>query len=211
MYTIVTPEKIQLDPGSVVRLPGSWQDYQALVQQLGDRPNPRIKFRKGEILLMNPLPEHGRQVHILANVVTVLLDHLEQEYDAFTPITMELPEISGIEPDYCFYIDNWEAASGKNRIDWEIDPPPDLVIEVDVTSYTAVEDYLPYRVPEVWLFKKKRLMMYGLVDGTYSVQETSQFFPEMNLPAIVEDCLQMAQQRNTSAAMRALRQQLATL
>jgi len=37
-------------------------------------------------------------------------------YDAFTPVTMELPEESGIEPDYCFYIDNWKAVSGKERI-----------------------------------------------------------------------------------------------
>jgi len=36
---------------------------------------------------------------------------------------MELPE-SGIEPDYCFYIDNWKAVSGKERINWSVDPPP---------------------------------------------------------------------------------------
>lgn len=51
-------------------------------------------------------------------MVKVLLDHLGQEYEAFTPITMELPQESGIELDYCFYIENWQAIVGKDRINW---------------------------------------------------------------------------------------------
>ena len=86
-----------------------WQDYRALSQQLDDRSIPRIKYRPGEILLMAPLPEHGRKAHMAASAVTVILDHLGQEYEAFTPIAMELPEESGIEPDYCFYIARWAA------------------------------------------------------------------------------------------------------
>lgn len=77
-------------------------------------------------------------------MITTLLDHLEREYDAFTPITMELPLISGIEPEYCFYITNWEAITGKKRFNWQVDPPPNIVLEVDVTSYTDTNDYIPY-------------------------------------------------------------------
>jgi Uma2 family endonuclease len=116
MFAVVTPEKIQLPPGAVVRLPESWQDYQALSKQLGDRSLPRIKYRPGEILLMAPLPEYGRKAHVAAQVVMVLLDDLEQEYEAFMPVTMELPPVSGIEPGYCFYIDNWAAVAGKDGI-----------------------------------------------------------------------------------------------
>lgn len=61
MFAVVTPEKIHLPPGAVIRLLGSWQDYQALNEQLGDRSSPRIKYRDGEILLMAPLAEHGRK------------------------------------------------------------------------------------------------------------------------------------------------------
>ena len=116
MFAVVTPKEIQLSPGTVVRLPGTWQDYQILSQQLGDRSSPRIKYRPGKILLMAPLVEHGRKIGIIADVVKVLLDCLRQEYEAFTPITMNLPESSGIEPDYCFYIQNWAAIAGKDRI-----------------------------------------------------------------------------------------------
>lgn len=210
MFAVVTPEKIQLPPGAVVRLPGSWQDYRLLTQQLGDRSIPRIKYRRGEILLMSPLAQHGRQAHIIAMVVTVLLDHLGQDYEAFTPITMELPEESGIEPDYCFYIDHWAAVAGKDRINWGIDPPPDLVIEIDVTSYTDVNDYLPYRVPEVWLFKKNHLIIHGLQGERYTVQPSSYYFPNINVSEVITECFQIARDRNTSVAIRELRQKLAS-
>lgn len=55
---------------------------------------------------MSPLPDHGCKANVVADIVKVLLDHLRQDYEAFTPITMELPEVGGIEPDYCFCIDS---------------------------------------------------------------------------------------------------------
>ena len=208
MFAVVTPEKIHLPPGTVMKLPGTWQDYQALVQQLGDRQIPRIKYRPGEILLMSPLPVHGRQAHIIAMVAMVLLDYLGLEYEAFTPITMDLPEVRGIEPDYCFYIDNWAAIAGKDRIAWGVEPPPDLAIEVDVTSYTDVDDYLPYRVPEVWLFKQNRLRIYGLEGEGYVETSVSRFFPNFKISELVLECYQMSRDRNTSMAIRELRRKV---
>lgn len=209
MFAVITPETIELPPGTVVRLLGTWDDYQAIVEQLGDRTIPRVKYRPGEILLMSPLPVHGRQAHILAQVVMVLLDHLEQDYEAFTPITMDLPEIRGIEPDYCFYIDHWAAVAGKDRIKWGVDPSPDLIIEIDVTSYTDVNDYLPYQVPEAWIFKRNRLLIYGLENNQYTLQTSSRYFPNLNILEIIEECLHRANERNTSTAIRELRQKLA--
>ncbi len=167
MYAVISREKIHLPPGSVVRMPGTWQDYCALRESRSDGSIPRIKFRNGEILLMSPLPRHGREANILADVVKVLLDSEERNYEAFTPITMDIPESGAIEPDYCFYIDHWQAAAGKDRINWQPDPPPDLVIEIDVTTYTAAEDYAPYSVPEVWLFKKGGLKIYAFSNTVY--------------------------------------------
>ncbi|MCL1462877.1 Uma2 family endonuclease [Argonema galeatum] len=208
MFAVVTPEKIHLPAGAIVRLPGNWQDYQKLVEQLGDRSIPRIKYRPGEILLMSPLPAHGREAHIIAMVVIVLLDYLERDYEAFTPITMDLPEIRGIEPDYCFYINNWAAVAGKDRINWGVDPSPDLVIEIDVTSYTDVNDYLPYRVPEVWIYKRKRLVIYSYREEGYEVVHNSRYFPTMNISEMLIECFQIAGDRNTSTAIRELRRKL---
>ena len=208
MYALVSSEKIQLPSGAVVRLPATWQEYQNLCQQRGDGSIPRMKYRDGEVLLMSPLLVHGRDANLIADIIKALLDHDGREYDAFTPVTMELPEESGIEPDYCFYIDNWEAVSGKERIDWKNDPPPDLVVEIDVTSYSDVEDYLPYRVPEVWLFKKQKLLIYQLQGREYQLQMESRYFPTIQLQDVIARCTQIAYARNTSAAIRDLRQDL---
>jgi Uma2 family endonuclease len=206
MFALISPDKTQLPPGAVVRLPASWQEYQHLCEQRGDGSIPRIKYRSGEVLLMSPLPVHGRDAHLLANIVITLLDYQGREYDAFTPVTMSLPEESGIEPDYCFYIDNWQAVSGKKRIDWQQDPPPDLVIEIDVTSYSDVQDYLPYKIPEVWLLRNQQLLIYQLQGENYQLQSNSRYFPDFDLITAIARCLQIAYERNTSAAIRDLKQ-----
>ncbi|MGV0106680.1 putative restriction endonuclease domain-containing protein [Nostoc sp. DSM 114160] len=205
MDTVITPERIELPPGAVLKLLGDWKDYQVLSQQLGDRSSPRIKYRKGEILLMAPLPEHGRDASLLADIAKVLLDHLNRAYESFTPITMSLPEISGIEPDFCFYIENSRAVVGKKRINWESDPPPDLAIEIDVTSYTDVNDFLPYRVPEVWILKNNQLLIYRLQGESYALTESS-YFP--NVREIVQQCLQRANEQTTSEVIKWLRNYL---
>jgi Uma2 family endonuclease len=205
MYALISKDTIELPAGTVVRIPGNWEDYYALCQSRGNGSIPRIKYRDGEILLMSPLPRHGREANILADVVKVLLDSQKRNYEAFTPITMELPQKSGIEPDYCFYIDNWQAAVGKDRLNWGIDPPPDLVIEIDVTSYSDVNDYLPYQVPEVWIFKKSQLTIHGLQDGTYQRQSASRYFSEINLQLLITNCLQAVAQRGTGVVMGELR------
>lgn len=206
MFAIVSSEKIYLPPGTVVRMPATWENYQNLCQQRGDGSIPRIKYRTGEVLLMSPLPKHGRDASLIADMIKVLLDYNGREYDSFTPVTMELPEESGIEPDYCFYIDNWEAVSGKERIDWRVDPPPDLLLEIDVTSYSDVNDYLPYRVPEIWLFRRNQLAIYQLQTTEYSLSTHSRYFPDIDLQELIIKYRQIAYERNTSAAIRQLRQ-----
>lgn len=205
MFAVVSTDRIELPPGGVVKLPCTWEEYEQLTDNRGNRSIPRMKYRPGEILLMVPLPEHGKSASVVANVVEALLDHGERDYDSFTPITMTLPQQGGIEPDYCFYINNWQAVRGQRRIDWETAPPPDLVIEVDVTSYSQIDDYLPFSVPEVWLLKDDRLQLYRLNDRKYEECRDSRYFPGINLQGMVAECLRIAYEQNTSAAIRHLR------
>jgi Uma2 family endonuclease len=209
MFTaIVSQDQLQVSAGAVLKIPATWQEYLQIRQQRGDGSIPRIKYCHGEVLLMSPMAAHGRDASLLADVAKALLDHEGREYDSFTPVTMELPEESGIEPDYCFYIDNWQAISGKQRINWQEDPPPDLVIEVDVTSYTDVADYLPYQVPEVWLWKKQVLKIYRLQNGEYALQDSSMFLPSIDLPEVLQIVIEDAYARNSSFAISRLRKRL---
>ncbi len=208
MYAVISTDRISIPPGSVMRIPGTWEDFCQLRDSRGDGSIPRLKYHDGEILLMSPLPRHGREANIIADIVKVLLDSQDRNYEAFTPITMELPEVSGIEPDYCFYIDNWQAIVGKDRIDWQVDPAPDLVIEIDVTSYTSELDFLPYNVPEVWLFKNYRLTIYQLADGKYEVSNNSRYFPDFSLKKSIDLCFQNAKEKGTGVAINELRRSL---
>ncbi len=205
VYAVVSTDNIQIPPGSVMRIPGSWSDFCQLRDSRGDGSIPRLKYRHGEILLMSPLPRHGREAHLVARVVEILLESQDRNYEAFTPITMELPEVGGIEPDYCFYIDNWQTVVGKDRIDWKVDPPPDLVIEIDVTSYTSELDFLPYQVPEVWLLKNYRLIIYQLEADRYVASNNSLYFPDVLIQETIERCFATAKEKGTGAAISELR------
>lgn len=208
MNAVVSIDRIQIPPGSVLRMPGNWEDYCQLRDSRGDGSIPRLKYLPGEILLMSPLPRHGREAHLIARIVEIILESQDRNYEAFTPITMDLPEVSGIEPDYCFYIDNWQAAVGKDRIDWEVELPPDLAIEIDVTSFTSEQYFLPYSVPEVWILKKSRLTIYQLVDGKYEVSANSRYFPNLLLQDTIDRCFTTAKEQGTGTAMSELRRSL---
>ena len=150
-------------------------------------------------------PSTQPTTNIIADIVKALLDNEDRNYEAFTPIMMELPEVSGVEPDYCFYIDNWQAVVGKDRIDWKVDLPPDLAIEIDVTSFTSELDFLPFNVPEVWIFKKYQLTIYQLVTDKYEVSETSRYFPGILLQQTIDDCFVIAKEKGTGAVISQLR------
>jgi Uma2 family endonuclease len=205
VYAVVSADRISIPPGSVLRMPGSWQDFCQLRDRRGDGSIPRVRYRHEEILLMSPLPRHGREANIIADIVKALLDEEGRNYEAFTPITMELSEVGGIEPDYCFYIDNWQAVLGKDRIDWKVDLPPDLAIKIDVTSFTSELDFLPFNVPEVWIFKKYQLTIYQLVTDKYEVSETSRYFPNILLQQTIDNCFIIAKEKGTGAAINELR------
>ena len=68
----ITPEKIDLPPGTLVHFPGTLSDYEILLAQLGDRAATRIRFRDNYIFIMSPLPEHSNQVDILSDLVKAL-------------------------------------------------------------------------------------------------------------------------------------------
>ncbi len=185
---IVKPNAIELPAGAVVRVPGTWQDYQAMLEHLGDRTSPRIKYRNGELLLMVPLPEHGKQLDIVVDMVKVLLRHQGLRFDSYHETTMDLPEHSGVIPDHFFYIGELPVV-GKRRIDWSNDPPPNLAIECDITSFTSVNDYLPYRVSELWIIRRQKIEIYQFQDERYIQVQQSQFFGGFDLNAIFSECI----------------------
>lgn len=208
MLPTVTPDCIDLPAGTLLCFPGTLDDYEQILAQLGDRAATRVRFRNNQIWLMNPLPEHGKEIAIIVDIVKAILDYQDRDWESFHPITLRRENTAGLEPDACFYIQNYQAILGKRRLDLNIDPPPDLAIEIDVTSFTRIEDYLPLAIPEVWIYKANQLEIYRLENNQYLRTETSRVFPSLPIRSVIEQYVNRSWEVGSSMALRELRQGL---
>jgi len=136
-----------------------------------------------------PTFERGQLDAIIADLIDALLNQQLCDYVRTTPVTLQVPERAGIEPDHCFWLTHWAAVSSKSRIDLVIDPPPDIAVEVDVTNFTNIDDYESFGVLEVWLVRGKALTIFGLTPEGYVPVESSQFFPDIVMAKLYEQVI----------------------
>lgn len=201
----ITPERVELDPGDEMILRfRSWQDYESLLARRLDLAGLRIRYsaETQEIRVMSPLPSHGKNADMLADLVKAMLRWQSKDWEAYTPITLKKLNEQGVEPDYCFYIQNRSAVLGKERIDLAIDPPPDLAIEVDFTSRTQPEDYQAIAIPEFWIYRQSALLIY-LHDGSrYQETSLSAQFSEIDIKKLLPQYVDRSWQVGSSVALR---------
>jgi len=186
--TAIAPIK-SLPDGSVATIPMSWAEYQQLVESRGDRSTPRLKYADGYLTLKMPTFEHGQLDAIVADLIVAILNRQLRDYVRTTPITLQIPEQAGIEPDHCFWLSNWASVSGKSRIDLATDPPPDIAVEVDVTNFTNIADYELFKVPEVWLIRGDVLAIFVLTTEGYTETESSQFLPDIAIAKLYQQVI----------------------
>ena len=208
MLPTITPDKIDLPPGTLLHFPGTLGDYEQLLRQLGDRSIPRIRFREHHIFLMSPLPEHGKEIEVIADLVKAILRHQGRDWESFHPITLRAGKEAGLEPDVCFYLENYPAILGKRKLDLSIEPPPDLAIEIDVTSFTRIEDYISLAIPEVWIYKQGELNIYQFEDNSYLAANTSKVFPNLAVKQTIPQYVNRAWEVGSSVAVREFSQLL---
>ena len=208
MLPTITPDKIDLPAGTLLKFPGTIADYEQLLNRFGDRSIPRLRFRDNQILLMSPLPEHGNEIDVISDLIKALLRHQGKDWQSFHPITLRCGKEPGLEPDACFYIENYQAILGKRRLDLSIDPPPDLAIEIDVTSFTRIEDYITLAIPEVWIYKADELHIYLFTNNGYKKSDTSLIFPNFPVKEIISQYVSRAWQVGSSVALREFEQTL---
>ena len=174
-------------PEQIVQLSGiSWQTYETLLAEIGDR-QIRLTYNRGNLEIMVPSPEHERFKTIMGRFVETLAEELDVRIEPLGSTTFKRPELSGVEPDECFYIQNLSAVKGKKRIDLNQDPPPDLVVEIDITSRSenSLQVYADLGVPEVWIYNGSRLRINRLENGEYVEGEISLAFPSLPILEIV--------------------------
>lgn len=200
----ITQDKIELAPGDELILRcRTWEDYENLLTRRQDKAGLRIKYSSltGEIRVISPLPGHGKNVDMLADFVKAMLRNSYKGWEAFTPITLKYSNQQGAEPDYCFYIENRHRILGKERIDLQNDPPPDLAIEVDLTSTTKPEDYQIIAPVELWIYRRSGLLIYQYDKKQYKESQTSCIFPDIDVKTLIPQYVERGWQVGSSVAV----------
>ena len=178
-----------LPDGSVATIPMSWAEYEQWVATRCDRSVPRLKYANGHLTLKMPTFEHGQLDAIVVDLIVAILNQQLRDYIHTTPVTLQIPEQAGIEPDHCFWLSNWAVVNGKSRIDLTTDPPPDIVVEVDVTNFTNIADYEPFKVAEIWLIRGDTLEIFILTPERYIQTDFSQFFSDVDMPRLYQQVI----------------------
>ena len=158
----------------------SWETYEALLADGGDCRQTRMAFDQGVLEIVTPSFEHERFRDVVSGVAEIILDTREQDYVRSGSVTLKQEELArGFEADASFYVAHAPRVRGLNQIDLHSDPPPDLVIEVDVSrsSLDKLPIYAALGVPEVWRCRSGSVYVYRLVGSSYAEADESQALP----------------------------------
>ena len=198
-------------PGGEGRIvvPGvDWGDYEKMLQIVGDR-HIHVTYDQGTMEVRMPSQRHEQAAQLLGFFIPQVADELEVDYEPLGMTTWKRPDMEkGLESDQCYYIRNEAIVRERKELDLEVDPPPDLAVEVDITSSSLnrMAIYAELRVPEVWRYDGRTLTMYQLqADGSYRPCETSLSFPGLR-PADVERFLELGRTMPKRQWARAIRE-----
>ncbi len=171
-----------------------WATYRALLSDLGDHGGRRLTFDRGLLEIMSPSSTHERLKRIIGRFVEALTEELGVEIRSGGSTTFKSNEREqGLEPDECYYLQGEPKVRGKEKINLTRDPPPDLAIEIDITSSSLDRFgiYAGFKIPEVWRYNGERLKAYrlkkrGMKGGEgYAEIEKSLAFPALPLEGFV--------------------------
>ncbi len=212
MSTLVEPitkqsSYVQIEP-KVILSNISWATYESLVTDLGNQSAIRLTYDRGILEIMSPLAEPEEINRTLAQFVEMLAEELNLDIERLGSTTFKREDLAkGFEPDSCYYIQNENKISGKKDIDLSLDPPPDLIIEIDITSSSIdkLPIYSKIGVLEVWRFSRKTLSILTLSNSQYIEVKTSLAFPIIS-SEVLNDFLEKSQTMKSTALSKSFRE-----
>ena len=166
-----------------------WDEYEQLLDQVGEGCHLRISYDNGRLEIITPSSKHEKYKNLLHDLVLILSDELDQEILSYGSTTWKLkPKGKGAEGDDCFYIQHASQIGEKDQLDLGSDPPPDLVIEIDLThdSSRKFAIYPALGVPEIWLYDGSRFSVWQLADQAYAPASFSLAFPFLTAGHLAE-------------------------
>jgi Uma2 family endonuclease len=159
-----------------------WRTYTRLLRVFQERPGFRLTYDRGTLEIMSPRLEHEKPAYLLGRFIDVLTEELNMPCIAGRSVTLRRRRKGrGLEPDNCYWIVNAPRLQGRRELDLRVDPPPDLAIEVDVTSSSLdrMSIYAALGVPEVWRLSTGPIAFHILQGRAYEVRPNSVSFPQL--------------------------------
>lgn len=161
-----------------------WEFYESILRRIGDR-HVFVTFDRGRLELMSPSWKHDTRSRRIAMLVTIVAEELEIPILGGGSTTFRREDVQGgLEPDQCFYVQGVERVRGREEIDLDRDPAPDLAVEVEISRRSLDREgiYARLGVPELWKDDGKRLRAFLLDEsGKYQPTERSAAFPTLRI------------------------------
>jgi Uma2 family endonuclease len=160
----------------------SWEMYESLLAAHQDTSAPRFTYDRGRLEITSSSAVHEQIKEVLTLLVNVTAEEAAVDIQAYGSTTFRRQDLErGFEPDSCFYIKNAGNVRGKAQLDLTVDPPPELVIEIDIThsSIDKLSLLAHLGVDEFWRFDGTRLRIFRLMNGEYAEQDVSTAFPNL--------------------------------
>jgi len=182
----------------------SWETFETLLAETGEHRGSRFAYEDGTLEIMTPLFEHENPKIQFDRFILILAQELEIEIRSAGSTTLKRRIAKrGIEPDNCYYIQNELAIRGKETLNLETDPAPDLAIEIDITSSSVnkLGIYSALGIAELWRYNGRDLKFYQLIEGQYVECEFSIAFPIIS----VSDISRFIQQSKTMGEIALLK------
>jgi Uma2 family endonuclease len=203
----LTFNQIVIPPGRNLLLKDiDWSTLEELLEELGETRAARISYSRGMLEVMVPLAEHEDGKEIIGDLVKIILEEMNIEFRALGSTTFKNEQMAqAIEADACFYIQHEAVVRGKKRIDLTVDPPPDLAIEIDISSRTRFDNYEKLGVPELWRYDGDNLEINVLQNSRYVTSATSIHFPQFPLVEAISQYVKQSQSVGRNATMKAFR------
>ncbi|MGD0897773.1 MAG: Uma2 family endonuclease [Thermoguttaceae bacterium] len=178
-----------------------WATYVAL-RDMPDNWNLRMTYDRGELQIMSPSPLHEGLAALLGTLIEIWAMEIDIPLRSCRTMTIRRSAIErGFEPDNCYYVQNEPRVWDKTELDFNVDPPPDLAMEVEVSRDSAgkMPIYASFGIPELWRFNGRRLQVYELAgDGGYVARDASVCLSGFPIARAQEILLQMGSVRQTT-------------
>lgn len=185
----------------------SWKTYQAMLADMGEHRASRAAYNQGVLTIKAPSKLHEIVNRLLARIAATITEETGLEVVNVGSTTLEREDLEkGAEPDTGFYIQNAYRLEGLDPAIPQ-DLPPDLVIEVDITSPSTrrLGIYRALEISEVWRYTKRHgLEIYHLRSNEYIKADASLALPQLTA-ARLNEFLVLRQTQSENQVIRTVR------